>query len=56
MKAKFILTVDLPENYTKTEFANYIREAVNTWKGCKDPEDPIFDLKRVTVKPMKELQ
>lgn len=50
MKKYFKVGVVMPEDVTTTEMVNYIREAVQTWKGQLHPvEDPLFDLDRKTV-------
>lgn len=57
MKKYFKVGVVMPEDVTTTDMVDYIREAVQTWKGQLHPvEDPLFDLDRETVSvvPLKE--
>ena len=49
-RLKFKVKVDLPEGCKIADMQEYIEEAVATWKGCKHPEDSIFDLDWKTVK------
>ena len=50
----FKVRVEMPKDVTITEMQDYIREAVQTWKGQMHPDEPLFDLnyKSVTVTPI----
>jgi len=56
-KKHFIVGVKIPDGVGTREMQEYIREAVQTWKGQKHPEDPLFDLdyKTVTVKSVRSI-
>ncbi|MFA5355274.1 MAG: hypothetical protein WC302_00850 [Candidatus Paceibacterota bacterium] len=47
----FLVAVDLPEDMTIPEMADYIREAVETWGGQYSPDDVRSDEKNTTVRP-----
>lgn len=50
-RISFIVTVDMPFYYTKTDAAEYIRDAVRAWGGQRHPEDEFFDhFRNATVK------
>lgn len=54
-RVRYIVTVPAPLYYTKTDVADYIRDAVRAWGGQLRPEDELFDLCRpATVKIIKE--
>jgi hypothetical protein len=55
MQRKFTVTVEVPPGVSLSDMADYIEEAVAVWKGCKDPEEPIFDLDggSVVCRPVK---
>lgn len=41
--------------YTKTDVADYVRDAVQCWGGQRHPDDELFDLCRdATVRIIKE--
>ena len=44
MKAKFTVSVELPDGVTKSEMYEYIKDAVNGMKGSRHPDDPIFNM------------
>lgn len=46
---KFIVTV--PDNIVnKSQFRDYIRSSIQSWKGCFHPEDDLFALRPQDVK------
>lgn len=46
---KFLVTV--PDNLVrKSEFREYIRSSIQSWKGCFHPEDELFSLRPQDVK------
>ncbi|MEA1999807.1 MAG: hypothetical protein U9N61_10880 [Euryarchaeota archaeon] len=50
MKANFLVTVTLPTNVSIQRMRRCIEEAVQTMGGCKDPEDPLFELQHRHVR------
>ncbi len=55
-KLSFIITVTNPCGISKTEWKDYIRDAINCWRGRLHPDDVLFYTKlKVTVRPHKEL-
>lgn len=50
MKAKFTVTLDMPEGMSKGDMKQYIEDAVKSWAGCYPPNEPVFDLNRNSVK------
>jgi hypothetical protein len=52
-KRKFQVSVDAPEA-TIAEIAEYIRLALLSWCGGFRPEDPMFNVKSVTVRSLKD--
>lgn len=55
-KRKFTVEVEIPEGCTVTEMKEYIRLAVRCWAGGMDPEDPIYDLDKDSVKVSTQRQ
>jgi len=55
-KVSFKVSVDLPDGCKIAEMRDYIEESVATWKGCKHPEEPIFDLDWKSVKVTRILE
>lgn len=57
-KANFLVTVVLPEGVSIQRMREYIDDSVKTMKGCKDPEDPLYELQhrhiRVQMLGVKE--
>ncbi len=51
MKAKFLVTVSIPDGVSHRDMADYIRDAVKTWREQLHPDEPLFNLnpKSVTV-------
>lgn len=54
-RATFLVSLDVPEGCTLAEIEGYIREAVQTWKGQGDPDEPLYELdwRSVKVKRVK---
>lgn len=50
MKRKFVVTVEMPHGVSAADMRNYIREAVQVYKGSLPLDDPMSDLNRGTVK------
>lgn len=50
MKRTFTVTVEMPSGVTIKEMKQYINDAVRNWAGGYDPELPIFDLDRSSIK------
>jgi hypothetical protein len=58
-KRRFMVTLELEawrdEELGQRELMTYIREAVETWGGQLDPEDPRFGLRgHVRVRPLPQ--
>lgn len=51
---RYFVTVQIPDGVSLTEMRWYIQEAIELWCKGKDPEDPIFDLKKVHVRKVKQ--
>lgn len=49
MKARFLVTLEIPDGVTPSEMLCYVGEAVSSWCKGTDPEEPLFDLDRDTV-------
>lgn len=47
---KFIVELEVPALVTIPEMCSYIEEAVSTWVGGMDPEDPMQELDRENIK------
>lgn len=56
--AYYKVRLDLPDGCSKTDGADYIRSAVQTWCKVYNPEDPMFYIgDDATVKPItKEIE
>lgn len=50
MKVKFTVSFELPLGATKKAAQAYVKDAVASYKGCYDPEDPIFDIDNNTLR------
>src|SRR5687768_7752390 len=50
MRREFTVSVEIPKGCSVGHVADYIRQAVRCWCGSKDPEDPIFDLNRKSIR------
>ena len=44
MKAKFTISVEIPDGVSKKEMRDYIYDAVNGMKGSYHPDDPLFQM------------
>jgi hypothetical protein len=55
-KAQFQVSVQLPEGCTLQMMKNYIEDAVCCWKGCYEPEAPVFNLDANTVQVITKRQ
>lgn len=51
MKEVYLVSLERPRGVTKTAMAAYIKTAIDSWKGGGDPENPIWELPPVDVKP-----
>jgi hypothetical protein len=50
MRRSFRVSLEMPEDVSVDEMQQYIADAVGSWcKGC-DPDSPIFELDRDTVR------
>lgn len=58
MKKHFLVTVEIPNGVSVRDMQNYIRDAIQMWKGQEHPDDPIFNLDWDTVKvrPIKGMR
>jgi hypothetical protein len=57
MTDQYIVTLQTPEDVTRAQMRQYIKDAVCGWKGHLNPiEDPLFvlDIDTVTVQTVKE--
>lgn len=44
MRRKFTVSLEMPEGMTLADMAAYIEDAVASYRGCKDPEEPVYGL------------
>jgi hypothetical protein len=44
MIKSYLVTVDQPDDVTDEQMAAYIEGAVAEMKGCRSPDDPIFEM------------
>ena len=49
-QTKFTVALEMPEGVSTSEMETYIEEAVATWRGQLDPDDPLFALDGDSVK------
>ena len=51
-----LLNVRLPNHISTITFRRYVKEALQTYKGCMDPESDIFNLNlnRITLREIKK--
>lgn len=47
--SSYVVTLMRPEDVSDAEMKEYIWNAVGTWKGSYNPDDPLFDLDGDTV-------
>ena len=62
-KQKFIVTVDVPDDYNANEIRAYMREAISQWSGQFHPDDtlfgwfykdgPSYEPRHLTIRPVK---
>lgn len=50
------VSLEVPEGATMQAAMNYVRTAVQAWKGGMDPQNPMFNLDpdKVTVSPLEQ--
>ncbi len=46
----YVVAVERPDGVTHAQMADYIEDAVRTFKGGLSPDDPLFDLDKDSVK------
>lgn len=45
-----LVSFDLSDGVTRDQAADYVCDAVSSWKGSYDPNEPLFDLNHESVR------